>query len=85
MQVQSRRAGHETTQIKSNQIQQSLAWALGLKNIASDKTTALNKMTGSGNVQNGLAKGNYFSSFFNFGLEYVTGRVQANLEQQMYI
>jgi hypothetical protein len=43
-----------------NQIQLSLAWALGLKNTASDKTTALRKITSSENVQNGLKQGNYF-------------------------
>jgi hypothetical protein len=68
-----------------NQIQLSFALALGLKNTASDKTTALGEITSSENVQNGLKQGNYFSHFFNFGLDYVTGRVQANLEQQKYI
>lgn len=68
-----------------NQIQLSLAWALGLKNTASDKTTALSEITSSENVQNGLKQGNYFSRFFNFGLDYVTGRIQVNLEQQKYI
>jgi len=64
-----------------NQVQLSLAWALGLKNTKSDKTTALRKITNSENVQNRLKQANYFSRFFNFGLEYVTGTVQANLEQ----
>jgi len=68
-----------------NQIQLPLAWALGLKNIASDKTTALRKITSSENVKIGLKQGNYFSCFFSFGPEYVTGTVQANLEQQKYI
>jgi hypothetical protein len=68
-----------------NQIQLSLAWALGLKNTASDKTTTLSEITSSENVQNGLKQGNYISRFFNFGLDYVTGRVHANLEQQKFI
>jgi len=43
-----------------NQVQLSLAWALGLKNTASDKTTALCKITSFENVQNRLKQGNFF-------------------------
>jgi len=43
-----------------NQIQLSLAWALGLKNTASDKITALSEITSSENVQNGLKPGIFF-------------------------